>query len=42
MDALRIIPAYAGLIEETKSTSKIREDHPRIRGTNVLFGCLLH
>ena len=30
----RIIPAYAGQIEDKKPWSSIKRDHPRIRGTN--------
>ena len=31
---LRIIPAYAGQMEITPSSSRENSDHPRIRGTN--------
>ena len=33
---LRIIPAYAGQMEITPSSSRENSDHPRIRGTNVM------
>ena len=33
----RIIPAYAGQIRIQLEKKKLRQDHPRIRGTNIII-----